>query len=72
MSLLEARGLTLPGRLSETDLKLEAGQVACLVGPNGSGKTSLLHAVAGIGSPGGSVRIEGTDPWRLGPGRRQR
>jgi iron complex transport system ATP-binding protein len=71
-ALLEARGLKLPGRLHATDLKLHAGQIACLIGPNGSGKTSLLHALAGIGGPQGTVAIEGADPHRLAPARRQR
>jgi iron complex transport system ATP-binding protein len=72
MTLLAAEGLRLAGRLEPTSLSLEAGTLACLVGPNGSGKTSLLHAIAGIGSPDGQVRIEGIDPWRLGPPNRQR
>ena len=47
--LLEARGLSLPGRLHDVAIDLAAGELVCLVGPNGSGKTSLLHALAGIG-----------------------
>ena len=70
--LLEARGLALPGRLAETSLTLRAGELTCLIGPNGSGKTSLLHALAGIGAPTGDVTIGGADPRRLGPARRQR
>jgi iron complex transport system ATP-binding protein len=58
--------------LEETSLTVEAGTLACLIGPNGSGKTSLLHAIAGIGSPEGRVRIGEVDPHRLGPPRRQR
>lgn len=72
MSLVAATGLSLPGRLGQTDLDLEAGALCCLIGPNGSGKTSLLHALAGIGRPGGAVRIDGTDPHRLSPSQRQR
>lgn len=67
-----AEGLALPGRLQATSLGLERGQLVCLIGPNGSGKTSLLHALAGIGSPQGRVLIGGLDPWRLGPAQRQR
>lgn len=70
--LLEASGLALRGRLQPTSLSLEAGELVCLIGPNGSGKTSLLHAVAGIGSPMGSVKIAGADPKGLHPNRRQR
>ncbi len=71
-ALLEATGLALPGRLFDVSLQLGEGELACLVGPNGSGKTSLLHALAGIGGPGGAVRIGGLDPRGLDPGRRLR
>jgi iron complex transport system ATP-binding protein len=72
MSLLVATGLRIPGRLQETSLTIEAGMLTCLIGPNGSGKTSLLHAIAGIGSSEGAVRIDDVDPFRIGPPKRQR
>ena len=72
MSLLVATGLRIAGRLEETSLTVETGTLTCLVGPNGSGKTSLLHAIAGIGSPEGGVRIDGLDPFGLGAPERQR
>jgi iron complex transport system ATP-binding protein len=69
--LVEATGLSLRGRLKATSLELREGELACLIGPNGSGKTSLLHALAGIGAPSGEVRIAGVDPARLPPPQRQ-
>ena len=65
--MLRASGLSLPGRLAEAALEIGAGELVCLVGPNGSGKTSLLHALAGIGRPAGEVSLDGRDPRRLGP-----
>ena len=70
--LLEASGLALTGRLRPTGIVAEAGTMICLVGPNGSGKTSLLHAIAGIGDPVGTVRIAGADPRTAAPAERSR
>ncbi len=72
MSLLLATGLRIAGRLQATDVTLEAGTLTCLIGPNGSGKTSLLHALAGIGRPAGSVRIGGVDARTVEAGQRHR
>jgi len=68
--MLTAAGLSLPGRLHDAALEIGEGELVCLVGPNGSGKTSLLHALAGIGGMAGEVRLAGIDPRRLGPARR--
>lgn len=71
-ALLQASGLSLPDRLRDSAIALRGGTLTCLVGPNGSGKTSLLHALAGIGRPHGQVRIDGIDPASLGPAQRRR
>jgi iron complex transport system ATP-binding protein len=71
-ALLIAERLSLPERLKETSIALQAGELTCLIGPNGSGKTSLLHALAGIHDPAGTVSIGGIDPARAAPAERQR
>lgn len=53
--VLEAQALVIArGRrivLSGIDLALAAGEAACVEGPNGSGKTSLLRVLAGLTAP---------------------
>jgi len=48
--------------LSDVDLEVEAGRVVALVGPTGSGKTSLVGLLARLYDPtSGSVSIDGAD-----------
>ncbi|HEU0099545.1 MAG TPA: ABC transporter ATP-binding protein [Allosphingosinicella sp.] len=71
-ALLEAGGAALAGRLAPTDFVVGEPALVCLVGPNGSGKTSLLHALARIGGAMGEVRIRGRRPEDLAPAARRR
>jgi iron complex transport system ATP-binding protein len=61
MTSLLATGVGFAGRLEPTDLKVEAGQLVALVGPNGGGKTSLLRALARVEHASGTVLIDGED-----------
>lgn len=48
------------------DLELDRGVTAAVVGPSGSGKSSLLRMLAGIDRPtAGVVLLDGVDLWRL-------
>lgn len=53
--------------IEDLDLRLEAGQLACLLGPSGCGKTTVLRAVAGL-QPIGSGRILVDGVEVAGPG----
>ena len=51
MSLIKAENLSIQYRgktvLSQVDLTVEKGEIVTIVGPNGSGKTSLFKAIIG-------------------------
>ncbi|MBW0145183.1 ABC transporter ATP-binding protein [Sphingomicrobium clamense] len=64
--------LSLEMRLEPTDLKLADGAFVALVGPNGSGKTSLLHAMAGIAGDATARTIDGEPVPQGQPARRAR
>ena len=53
--------------LKGADLSVEAGEIVGLVGPSGSGKSSVLHAAGLLEHPtSGAIRINGQDCGALG------
>lgn len=59
--------------LSELDLQAEPGRLTVLLGPNGTGKSTLLRTVAGLLPPlHGTVCLHGTDLTALRPEQRAR
>lgn len=73
-SVLRLRGLTRRYQSGESelvvldalDLDVVAGEIIGLIGPSGSGKSSLLHAAGLLEKPsGGEVDIAGVDAWSL-------
>ena len=59
--------------LRSVDLHVPAGQVVCLMGRNGMGKTTLLKSVMGLLSPqAGNIEFDGRDITRVRPEQRAR
>jgi iron complex transport system ATP-binding protein len=72
MQPLEARELTCTYDrhvvLQALTLALHSGEVLALIGPNGVGKTTLLHALARLLRPqAGTILLAGQNAWRLSP-----
>jgi branched-chain amino acid transport system ATP-binding protein len=73
--MLDVKGIhtyySLSHILFDVSLKVEKGQVACLLGRNGAGKTTTLKSIMGLAPPArGRIRlnnedITGTAPYRL-------
>ncbi len=54
--------------LQAVDLAISAGELVCMVGPNGGGKTTLLKLMLGLLEPNrGTVRILGRPPRQARP-----
>jgi ABC-type branched-subunit amino acid transport system ATPase component len=66
MPLLEVRGLVKRFQgvtaVDAVDLSVEAGELVSLIGPNGSGKTTIFNCVTGyLPADGGRVMFRGQD-----------
>ncbi|MCR9210246.1 MAG: ABC transporter ATP-binding protein [bacterium] len=78
MALVELRGVCKSFRkgdetitpLDEVDLDIEAGDFVSLMGPSGTGKSTLLNLVSGIDRPdAGTIRVAGTEVTKLSRGK---
>jgi lipoprotein-releasing system ATP-binding protein len=57
--------------LDGVELTIREGEIVGLIGPSGSGKSSLLHAAGVLERPsGGTVRVDGVSAWELDDRRR--
>jgi branched-chain amino acid transport system ATP-binding protein len=54
--------------LHDVSLKVDRGEIVCIIGPNAAGKTTTLRVIAGLKEPStGHVRYLGEDITRLLP-----
>jgi branched-chain amino acid transport system ATP-binding protein len=71
MSLLEVRGLKVSyggiAAVKNIDLRVEAGELVCLIGANGAGKTTTLKALAGLLPASGEIIYDGVAHGRSAP-----
>lgn len=65
MNLLEIRGLEVSyggiRAVKGIDLEIAKGELVCLIGANGAGKSSTLRAIAGLVPAAGSIRLGDRD-----------
>lgn len=73
MSFLELHGISKRfggvAALSNVDFDLAPGEIHCLVGGNGSGKSTMIKIISGVQGPdlGGCIVVEGREQSRLTP-----
>jgi len=65
VTALALRELTVPGRLNRVSFGLRPGTLTVVVGPNGTGKSTLLQAAAGLLPASGEIEWEGQPLRRI-------
>ncbi|MFN4274966.1 MAG: ABC transporter ATP-binding protein [Ferrovibrio sp.] len=70
--MLEVRNLKVAygaaPALWDVSIRVDTGELVCVVGPNGAGKTTLINTIAGLSrAAGGSIDFHGMDVTRLAP-----
>ena len=60
--MLEALGISIPGRLDAVTAQLQSGRVTAICGPNGAGKSTLLAAIAGLIAPASGMVTLASQP----------
>src|SRR5262245_1841866 len=74
--MLELSGITVAYAdrevLHDVQLAVPSGQLLCVLGPSGGGKTTLLRAIAGLEElRAGSIRLDGRDLTTVAPHERE-
>lgn len=58
---------------SALDLSVKEGESLAILGESGTGKSTLLHILAGLEAPdSGEILLAGLNPWQLNPSERNR
>ena len=70
--LIELRGITKRfggvTALDDVSLRIEPGEIHCLAGENGSGKSTIIKVISGVYTPdGGEIFIDGKPVGPLSP-----
>jgi branched-chain amino acid transport system ATP-binding protein len=70
--MLEVRNLKVAygaaPALWDVSIRIETGELVCVVGPNGAGKTTLINTLAGLNRASfGSITFNGSDITRIAP-----